>query len=110
MAIPYATQEMLLNLKGRLPPDKQGKFANAIASRVTELHTENLMKGAVVGAAIGALLEALPGFETITGIDDCVEVGAALGAWVGNTKDQRIKEERQRVKQIIEECLHEALA
>lgn len=65
MAIPYATQEMSLNLKGRLTPDKQGKFANAIASRVTELHTENLMKGAVVGAA--------------------------LSAWVGSAKDQRIK-------------------
>jgi uncharacterized protein YcfJ len=109
MAISINTQDMLLKLKERLPPEKRARFANAVASRVSELHTENLMKGALVGAAIGALLEALPGFETLTGIDDCVQVGAALGAWVGNTKDQRVKEERQRVKQVIEECLNEAL-
>ena len=110
MTISYVTREMLLKLKKKLPPEKQGKFASAIASRISELHTDNLVKGALIGAAIGALFEILPGFETLTGIDDCVEVGAALGAWVGNAKDSRLKEERQRVKQTIEECLHEAFS
>lgn len=108
MEIPGELKDNLIRLKSKLPPDKQVKFANAIKNRFSELTTGNLAKGALYGAAIGAIFEALPGFETITGIDDCVEVGAALGAWVGSVKDSRIREERDRVKEIIMECLNEA--
>ena len=110
MAIPNEIKETLLNIKSRLPEDRQPIFARAIASRTNELQGENLIKYTVLGGAFGALFEALPGFETISGIDDCVEVGAALGAWVGLAKDFQARQERQRIKTLIEECLNEAMA
>jgi len=42
--------------------------------------------------------------------DDWVEIGAALGAWVGYSKDKKEREERTRIKNIVEESILEALA
>jgi len=89
MPISGKTKETLLKLKQRLPADKQDRFVSAIRSRLSDLENENIVYGALFGAAVGALMEALPGVETITGIDDWVEVGAALGAWRGYVKDKK---------------------
>ena len=110
MAITGMMKEMLLRLRSRLPVDRQDRFAGAVRSRIAQMEYENTVKGALVGGAIGAVLEILPGLNTITGIDDWVEVGAALGAWVGHGLDQRDRERREMAANAVREALHEALA
>ena len=69
---------------------------------------ENTLKYALIGAAIGAVLEILP-LDTVTGIDDWVEIGAALGAWVGLSIDWKARHERSRARDLILRALREAL-
>lgn len=107
MPIAGATKEMLLRLKKRLPADKQDRFVGAIRNRLSDLECENTVYGALLGGALGALMEALPGVETITGIDDWVEVGAALGAWRGYVQDKKEREQREKMVVAIKEALHE---
>ena len=110
MAIPGETKRALLNMANRIPAERRERFTQAVSVRLDSLQSENTLYGALAGAALGAIMEALPGVETITGIDDWVEVGAALGAWVGYKKDRRQREERERIKIVINEALRETFA
>ena len=110
MVISGSTKEALKMLAGKLPPEKREKFREAISARLDELSVENTLEGALSGAFVGAILEALPGFELISGIDDCVEVGTALGAWSEHRKSKKVKEERERVANAIRDALNETFS
>jgi hypothetical protein len=106
--IPASTKSLLLNLRARLPANCRQRFAEVIARELGKLEMENTLKYAVVGAAIGVIFEILP-LDRITGIDDWVEIGAALGAWTGLALDWKAREERQRTREVILKALQEAL-
>ena len=110
MAISGQTKELLLQLKSRLPADRQAQFASSIRTRLSVFDHEHVVYGTLLGGVLGALMEALPGVETITGIDDWVEVGAALGAWLGYAKDKKEREMRERMVMAMKEALHETFA
>jgi hypothetical protein len=80
--IPISTKKMLLGLSQRLPPANRQRFAEIISRELDKLGMENTLKFTVTGAAIGVIFEVLP-LDRVTGIDDWVQVGTALGAWVG---------------------------
>jgi len=106
--IPTATKEMLLKLRGRLPGDCQQRFAEVISQELGKLAMENTLKYALMGAALGVVCEILP-LDNITGIDDWVEIGAVLGAWVGLALDMKVRDERQGARDLILRALKEAL-
>lgn len=106
--IPAETKDLLLKLRDRFPPEKREAFAAAIRSRVDSLASTDTATYALTGAVIGVVIDAIP----LTGFisDDWVEIGAALGAWVGYSKDRKQQEERKRIRKIVEDSIREALA
>lgn len=106
--IPAETKELLLKLRDRFPPEKRDAFSAAIRSRVDSLESTDTATYALTGAVIGVAIDAIPGSGFIS--DDWVEIGAALGAWVGYSKDRRQREERERIRMIVEESIREAMA
>ena len=110
MKIPPGTKEKLLALRAKLPRDCRGRFVEAFRRNLPSVELENTIGCAILGAMFGAVMEILPGMETLTGIDDWVEVGAAVGAWVGYARDRRDHDEKQQLHELIEEALRHALA
>ncbi len=106
--IPTATKQLLLKLRDRLPVNCRQRFVEIIHAELSKLELENTLKYAVIGAAVGAVLEILP-LDNVTGVDDWVEIGAALGAWVGLALDWRAREERNKAKDTVIRALKEAL-
>jgi hypothetical protein len=106
--IPTETKELLLRLRDKFPENKREAFSRAIGSRLESLASTDTASYALTGALIGAVIDAIPLSGFIS--DDWVEIGAALGAWVGYSKDRKQREERERIKLIVEESIKEALA
>jgi hypothetical protein len=106
--IPAETKELLLKLRDRFSPEKREAFSTAIRSRLDGLASTDTATYALTGAVIGVVIDAIPGSGFIS--DDWVEIGAALGAWVGYSKDRKQREERERIRAIVEESICEAMA
>lgn len=106
--IPGETKALLLKLREKFPPEKREAFSRAVRSRLDSLFTTDTATYALTGALIGGLIDAIPGTGFIS--DDWVEIGAAFGAWVGYAKEGKQRQERERIRVIIEECMREALA
>ena len=102
------TKQMLLRLQRRIPPHAREKFATGINERMESLASERTVYGALVGGAIGALIDVVPGTGFIS--DDWVTIGAGLGAWAGYAKDRRERRLRELIRQAIEESLKDAFA
>jgi hypothetical protein len=102
------TKQVLLKLKDRIPPEAKDAFVRGINERMPSVMSERTAYGALIGGAIGALVDVIPGTGFIS--DDWVTIGAGLGAWVGYARDRKERQQREQVKQMIEEALHEALA
>ena len=110
MNIPPGTKKKLLALRARLPHDCRDRFVAAVRRNMPSVELENTIGCAILGAMFGAVMEILPGMDRVTGIDDWVEVGAAVGAWVGYARDRRDHDEKQQLHELIEEALRHALA
>ena len=110
MNIPPGTKAKLLALRARLPENCRDRFVAAVRRNMPSVELENTIGCAILGAMFGAVMEILPGMDRVTGIDDWVEVGAAVGAWVGYARDRRDHDEKQELQQLIEEALRHALA
>jgi hypothetical protein len=106
--IPDDTKDLLLRLRDRFPPERRDAFARSITSRLDSFASTSTASYGLAGALIGAIIDAIPG--TGWRSDDWVEIGAAIGAWVGYSKDRKEREQRERVKQAVEEAIREALA
>ena len=110
MKIPPGTKEKLLALRAKLPHDCRDRFVEAVRRNLPSVELENTIGCAILGAMFGAVMEILPGMDRVTGIDDWVEVGAAVGAWVGYARDRRDRDEQKQLHELIEEALRHALA
>jgi|GEM_PF-2073016 len=106
--IPAETKDLILSLREKFPVERREAFSRAIGSRLEGLASSNTASCALFGAVCGIVIDMVP----LTGFisDDWVEIGAALGAWVGYSKDQKERDERMRIKGIVEDSIREALA
>ena len=102
-------KDMLLKINGTLPPEKRAQFVGCIRERLTYLQVDDLAGYTIMGALVGAVCEILP-LHTVTGVDDWVEVGAAVGAAVGYVVTRKERQARKDVEQIIAEEVNRALA
>lgn len=108
MDVPHDLKVQLLRLKERIPPESRDVFARKISEGMESLQSERTVWGALIGGAIGAVIDAIPGTGFIS--DDWVTIGAGLGAWVGYAKDRKERERREEVRTLIQEALRDALA
>lgn len=108
MKITNEVQRFLLRVKSIIPVEKQEQFARNIRVHFEKLAMDDLAGCTIAGALLGSLCEILP-LDTLTGIDDWVEVGAALGAWVGYARSSKEREVRKQIQEIIEEEIRHAL-
>ena len=109
MQLNQQLKDMLLKINDTLPPEKRAEFVGRIRQRLSYLQVDDLAGYTVAGALVGAICEILP-LDTVTGIDDWVEVGAALGAAVGYVVTRKERQARKDVEQIIAEEVNYALA
>ena len=99
----------LVRLKDRIPADKREEFARNIRAHLEAIEIDDLAGYIIAGSVIGAICELLP-LDTITGVDDWVEVGAALGGLVGYIRTSQQRRMRREIQTIIERELRHALA
>lgn len=107
MRLPSEAKNLLIKLKNRIPPESREAFVRGINERMPSVMSERTVYGALIGGAIGALIDVIPGTGFIS--DDWVTIGAGLGAWVGYAKDRQERQQRKEIKQMIEGALHDAL-
>ena len=62
----------------------------------------------IIGALVGGVCEIFR-LDTITGIDDWVEIGAVLGAAIGFVATQKERKARNQIERIIYEEVQRAL-
>jgi hypothetical protein len=109
MTIPTQTKELLLQLRDRIPPETQDAFVASVSSRLQELLTSHTAYYTLLGGLTGFLVGRLPLVGLFTHHHEA-EIGAALGAWVGLTKDHEERKQRQTIQSIVQEAIHHALA
>jgi hypothetical protein len=109
MKINRELQRLLLKIHDQLGPDQRHEFLQRIRERLNAVETDDVVGFTIVGAFLGALCEILP-LDTITGIDDWVETGAALGASWGYLSGQRRKQSTGEIERIIQEELRHVQA
>ncbi len=101
--------ELLNQAQKSLPEEKRRPFIERATSRIGSFLQEN--QNALIGGALGWLLgEALdnvPIVKHLTG-DHASTLGAALGAWVGHSKDKEEAVKRAGVARIVDEELQNA--
>lgn len=106
------TQQLLLRIKKNLAPEQQAAFAHGIGSRFDEIRRNMdldpliIAKHTLFGAAVGAVLDLIPGVETLFGVDGFIDVGSALGAFVGLAKSEEERRKREAIRNIITEELN----
>jgi len=108
MSIPLELKEQLIKLKEKLPEEKQQVFADSIKRKLMDFGTENVAFYTVAGACVGFLIDSIPIIGSTS--DDWVEIGAAIGAWVGHSKDKKERAHREEISRIVQESLREALS
>jgi hypothetical protein len=106
-------QSLLTTIKQRLPEKQQDSFAKGIKARIGELEAASGMDAGTVvkytlgGMATGAVLDLVPGLETLTGVDGFVDIGGAIGAYIGMAKSEEERRQREAIRGIIiEELKH----
>jgi hypothetical protein len=104
MKINRQLQRVLLKIHDQLGPDQRHEFINRIRDRLNSVEIDDVVGYTIVGSFVGAILEILP-LDTITGIDDWVEAGAAIGAAWGWHKGQCRKLSPREIERIIQEEL-----
>ena len=95
-------KEVLLRVREKLPPEKRAQFVRRIRERFTALQIDDLAGYTIAGALVGVVCQALP-LDTITGVDDWVEVGAAVGAAIGYAATAKERQTRKQVELAIRE-------
>lgn len=109
MNIPTATKELLLQLRERVPPERRDAFAAEISTHLRELASTNAAYYTLMGGLAGYLLSHLPLVGLVAHHHE-IEIGAALGAWVGLAKDHEERRRRETTESIVREAIHHALA
>ena len=110
MGLTTKTKEWIAELVNRVPVDKRERFMSRLRERLQDFDEEPLLGYAIAGAIVGALVEIVPGLESLTGIDDGVEAGAAIGAAIGFSKGSKAKAQHEEIRKIILEEVRRAVS
>ena len=109
MKINTELKAFLVRLNQRIPVEKREEFARNIRTHLEAIEIDDLAGFVIAGSVVGAICELLP-LDTITGVDDWVEIGAALGGLVGYVRTSQQRRMRKQMQDIIEQELRHALA
>ena len=109
MNVPTETKELFLQLRERIPPEKRAAFVASVSTRLRELASGNTLHYTLLGGLAGYLVSHLPLVGMLTHHHE-TEIGAALGAWVGLTRDHEERRRRETIQSIVQEAIHHALA
>lgn len=109
MKINRELKNLLMRLKERIPAEKRAQFTRNIRTHLEAIEMDDLTGCVIAGSVLGAVCELLP-LDTITGVDDWVEIGAAVGGLVGYGRTARQRRTRQQIQAIIEKELRHVLA
>ena len=109
MTLTPKVKELLHAVRTKVPPEKRREVVEKLKQRLNAMDLDTTLEGALVGAVIGAILEILP-LSRLTGIDDWVEVGTAIGAFIGHLRERRKRGDRQELLAVVEEELINAEA
>ena len=83
MSISMATKQWIADIAERIPQEKRAEFLGRIQDRLAQINEAPILGPLIIGGLVGAIVEIIPGLESLTGIDDGVEAGAAIGAGIG---------------------------
>lgn len=109
-------RKQLSRVKNSLPQDKGREFAKRVKlrvrdiTRIVDMDPQIVTKWTILGAASGAILDLIPGVESLVGVDGFVDVGAALGALVGMAKSEHERQQLLALRNLIAEELNEMAA
>jgi hypothetical protein len=109
MKINSELKAFLVRLKERVPAAKREEFARNMRTHLEAIELDDLAGYVIAGSVIGAICELLP-LDTVTGVADGVEIGAALGALIGYARTSQQRRLRKQLQDIIEQELRHALA
>jgi hypothetical protein len=109
MKLNHDLKAFLVRLKEKVPAEKREEFARNIRTHLEAIEIDDLAGYIIAGALAGAILDVLP-LGYITGVDDWVEVGAAVGGLVGYLRTSQQRRMRRELQEIIERELRHALA
>jgi hypothetical protein len=109
LKITQQLKQTLLLIHSKLPPEKRAEFVRRMGERLSVLQLDDLAGYTIAGALVGAVCEILP-LDTVTGIDDWIEVGAAFGAAIGYVVTRKGRQARNDIQRIITEEVERALA
>lgn len=108
MKINSELKRLLVRLKERVPAAKREQFTRNIRAHLESIEIDSLTGCVIAGSLVGAICEALP-LDTLTGIDDWVEIGAALGGFVGYGRTAHQRKMRQQIEAVIQKELRHVL-
>lgn len=110
MSVTDETKRVIIDAYRKLPMDKAKEFGVRIKNRLKDLDADPVIGYALAGACIGAIIEIVPGMETITGIDDGVASGAAIGGLIGFVKSRNQRDTETKIRNLIREELNDVLS
>lgn len=101
--------ELLNQAQQSLPEEQRRPFIERATSRIGGFlqENQNALLGAGLGWVLGEVLDRVPIVKHFTG-DHASTFGAALGAWVGHSKDKAEAAKRAGVARIVDEELRRA--
>lgn len=102
-------KSFLVRLKEKVPAEKREEFARNIRAHLEAIEIDDLVGYVIAGSVIGAVLDVLP-LSYISGVDDWVEVGAAIGGLVGYVRTSQQRRMRKELQEVIERELRHAMA
>jgi hypothetical protein len=103
--------DLLDRAQGALPADRRRGFIERSTDRIGGFLSQHqhALVGAGTGYVVGTIVDHLPIVRMLTGHHGAA-IGALVGAWIGNGRDQRERELRNRVAKIVAEELAAARA
>src|SRR5882724_11592342 len=99
MKINHDLKAFLVRLKEKVPAAKREEFARNIRAHLEAIEIDELAGYIIAGSVVGAICDLLP-LATITGVDDWVEVGGALGGLVGYVRTSQQRRMRKELQDI----------
>lgn len=109
MKINTELKAFLVRLKERVLAEKREEFARNIRTHLEAIEIDDLAGFVIAGSVAGAFCELLP-LDVITGVDDWVEIGAAVGGLIGYARTSQQRRLRKQLQEVIEQELRHALA
>ena len=84
-------------------------FAQRLSQQLAHIEMDPMLGYTVAGAFCGTLCELLP-LDTLTGVDDWVEIGATMGAVIGYARSAQERRLKRQILDILDKEVRHAFA